>query len=208
MRGESQAGQRRATGAVAPQWWQRSDWLDEWKTSGRWHSGQIWTYPQSRQTTTVAAPRRLIRRIARSPAFVSARRSRQPDDAREGPDCPTLSSSRRSTTSTVGRVPATRSAIAKCSYSPVARLAQADAHPEWHSPAQRGPARSDPAQRLRRAPGSAASSPTCTTGRAPRRRSRRRCWRAGARTAMRVPTTTLASPAANSPPLVRTLTFR
>ena len=43
MRTDSHAGQRRATGAVAPQWWQRSAMAAAWKTSGRWHSGQTWT---------------------------------------------------------------------------------------------------------------------------------------------------------------------
>ena len=43
MRTESHAGQRRAGGAVAPQWWQRSDSVFAWKTSGRWQSGQTWT---------------------------------------------------------------------------------------------------------------------------------------------------------------------
>ena len=43
MRTEWQAGQRLATGALAPQWWQRRATTEAWKTSGRWHSGQICT---------------------------------------------------------------------------------------------------------------------------------------------------------------------
>ena len=35
--------ERTATGALAPQWWQRRATAEAWNTSGRWHSGQIWT---------------------------------------------------------------------------------------------------------------------------------------------------------------------
>src|SRR3954467_13612683 len=103
MRAEPQLGQREGIGQARPQWWHRSVPPAWWYTSGRVQSGQIATWPQSRHSTTEAVPRRLITRIACSPAlrFASADASERESIA----TLPAASSARRSTISTDGGAP-------------------------------------------------------------------------------------------------------
>ena len=118
MRGEAQAGQRVAGGQARPQWWQRSDVPARWYTSGRSQSGQAWTWPQSRHTTTDAVPRRLMTRIARSPCAASSAASAAASASDSSPRLPAASSARMSTADTLGSVPAGREGSTARRYRP------------------------------------------------------------------------------------------
>ena len=140
-------------------------------------------------------PRRLIVRIAWSPAARSSAAIASTSRPDRSPRLPAFSSSRRSTTSTTGRAPARPRAAGRPGDSGPRAPGRRDSTDGVALPrTTAAPASSAEARSPCRGPGGAASGRTCRRRRAPRRRRRARHRPAARVTASRVPTTTSTSP--------------